>query len=142
MRALLALLTLLLSGPAAAAEGGLVFVVNKDNPVTELTQHDLADYYFKRRARWPDGSKVQFIDQRDGTPRKEAFLALLGKTQRELDLFWIGEKNYSGQSAPLQAPSDTIVLSTVGSLPGGLGYVSADKALTAKVKAVAVKKSE
>lgn len=119
-----------------------MFVVNKDNPVTSLTQNDLADYYFKRRARWPDGSKVQFIDQRDGSPRKDAFLAFLGKTQRELDLFWIGEKNYSGQSAPLQAPSDTIVLSTVGSLPGGLGYVGHDKALSPKVKAVPVKKNE
>lgn len=135
------LLALLFPG-VAAAEGGLVFVVNRNNPVKEITWNDVADFYFKRRARWPDGSKVQFIDQRDGSARKEAFLGLLGKTQREIDLFWIGEKNYSGQSAPLQAPSDTIVISTVGSLPGGLGYVSSEKALSSKVKAVTVKKSE
>lgn len=139
MRALL-LWALFCSLPAAAGE--LVFVVNKKNAATELTASELADFYFKRRTRWPDGTKVQFIDERDGSADKEAFLALIGKSQRDIDLFWIGEKNFSGQGAPLQAPTESLVLSMVGSLDGGIGYVSPEKALTPKVKAVTVKKSE
>lgn len=142
MRSAILILASFLLGAPAGAEQAIVFAVNKENPVTELTVNDVSDYYFKRRTRWADGAKIQFIDQRDGSARKESFLTLIGRTQRDLDLFWIGEKNFSGQSAPLQAPSDTMVLSMVGSLAGGIGYVSADKAATDKVKLITVKKSE
>lgn len=142
MRRALLILASFLFAPAAGAELGIVFVVNKENPVTELTMNDVSDYYFKRRTRWANGAKIQFIDQRDGSARKESFLTLIGRSQRDLDLFWIGEKNFSGQSAPLQAPSDTMVLSMVGSLAGAIGYVGADRAATDKVKLITVKKSE
>ncbi len=117
-------------------------IVNSSNSATEITLGDLADYYFKRKLRWPDGSKVQFIDQKDGGPRKGLFLKLLDKSQRDLDLFWIGEKNFSGSSAPLQAPSDTMVLSMVGTLPGAIGYVGEERTELGKAKIIQVKKSE
>lgn len=138
---LLSLLLFFFRAPAFA-EDGLAFVVNQANGVASLSASDLADYYFKRKLRWPNGTKVQFIDQKDGTPRKELFLKQLEKTQRELDLYWIGEKNFSGSSAPLQVPNDSMVLSMVGSLPGAIGYVSADKTELGKTRLVTVKKSE
>lgn len=127
---------------AAADAQGLIFVVNKDNPVTELKLSEIADYYFKKRLRWPNGTKVQFIDQRDGTSQKTLFLGLIQKTQRDVDLFWIGEKNFSGSSAPLRAPSDALVISMVGSLAGGLGYVSEDRSVLGNAKRITVKMSE
>lgn len=128
--------------PCAGRAEGLVFVVNKQNSVSELSVHDVADYYFKRRPRWPDGTKVQFIDQGESSPRKELFLSLIGRTQRDVDLFWIAEKNLSGASAPLRAPSDSMVISMVASLAGGIGYVAEDRANLEKVKRITVKKRE
>jgi len=137
-------LTLLLAiAPCfARAEGGLTFVVNHANSVKEITVDEVADYYFKRKLRWPDGTKVQFIDQKDGTPRKELFLKLIGHSRREIDLYWIGEKNFSGSSAPLQAPSDSMVLSMVASLPGAIGFVAVDRTELGKSRQITVKKNE
>lgn len=142
MRALkIFLFTLAFCVTEARAEN-LIFVVNKENPITEITLEELSDYYFKRRLRWPSGTKVQFIDQKENSPRKELFLSLIGKTQREVDLIWISEKNLSGSSAPLRAPSDSMVVSMVASLAGGLSYVSDSHANFDKVKRIQVKKHE
>jgi hypothetical protein len=135
-------LSLLLAPRCSWAQTEIAFVVNSANKASELSTTEIADFYFKRRLRWPNGTKVHFIDQRDSSPRKELFLKLIEKSQREIELFWIGEKNFSGSSAPLQAPSDTMVLSMVASLPGGIGYVSAERSESSGVKQIVVKKGE
>jgi ABC-type phosphate transport system substrate-binding protein len=127
----------------ASEEAGIIFIVNPSNPVTELTMREVADFYFKRAQRWPDGAKVRFIDQKDNTAQKRLFAErVLHKSPRDLDLFWIGEKNFSGQGAPIQAPNDDLVLSMVSSLPTAIGYVSASQANLANVKRVAIKSEE
>jgi hypothetical protein len=136
------LIACLLATGHARADESILFVVNQANGQSEISVTDLEDYYFKRKLRWPDGTKVQFIDQKDGSPRKEIFLRLLGQSQRDLDLFWIGEKNFSGSSAPLKVPNDSMVISTVGSLLGAIGYVSGDRTELGKTKQILVKKSQ
>lgn len=142
MRAILTLLLFLGLPAFSLAEEEIVLVVNKDLPVSQLSVEDVTDFYLKRRTRWSDGTKVQFIDQRDSSSRKEAFLSLIGRSQREVDSYWIGEKNFTGQSAPIQAPSDSMVISIVASLPGGIGYVSVEKAPSAAVKFIPVQRKE
>ena len=110
---------------AADDKSPIIFIVHPDNPIRDLSQQEIADFYFKRNRYWPDGTKVRFFDQKGSTAQKLWFIQkILKKTPRELDLFWIGEKNYNGQGAPIIAPSDDMVVSSVAALPGAIGYIS------------------
>jgi hypothetical protein len=119
----------------------LQFIVNPANKIDELTPNQIADFYFKKSRYWLDGSKVRFFDQRETTALKKLFVEhVLKKTSREVELFWIGEKNFSGQGAPVEAPSDEMVISSVASLPGAIGYISNDADLDLSgVKVISVK---
>lgn len=124
---------------AVEAKEHIVFIVHPSNGTSRLTRHEIADYFFKRSHRWPDGKKVRFIDQADKSESKRIFLReYLHKTQREVDLFWIGEKNFNGQGAPIQAPNDEMVISAVAELPGAIGYVYADQVDLKRVKPITV----
>ena len=58
------LLALSFAGTALSAEtGDLVFIVNIQNPATEVSMSDIRDYYFKRKRRWPTGESVCFVDR-------------------------------------------------------------------------------
>ena len=135
------LFILLLLAPAHSEEHApIIFIVHPENPVKELNIQEISDFYFKKSRYWADGSKVRFFDQGSASPLKTYFMQkVLKKTPRDLDLFWIGEKNFSGQGAPIVAPSDDMVVSSVAALPGAIGYISsADTDLTG-VKKVLVK---
>jgi ABC-type phosphate transport system substrate-binding protein len=126
-------------GPAHAADD-LVFVVNSQNAVSNLTLSELRDFYFKRRRTWPDGTAVRFIDAGDQTNARRIFLGrYLERSAKDINLYWIGQKLYSGDSAPLQESSDAMIVQFVGSLKGAIGYVSDSSVVTGKdVKTVKV----
>ena len=124
----LALLFSLAGYSVARAEdkAPLMIIVNPDNPIKEISAQEVSDFYLKKSRYWQDGSKIRFFDQASNSNLKSWFLQkILKKTPRELDLFWIGEKNFNGQGAPVVAPSDDMVISSVASLPGAIGYISA-----------------
>ena len=137
-------LTALFTSAAWAAEkGAVIFIVNEKNPVKELSAKEISDFYFKKNRHWPDGSKVRFFDQRGASPQEEWFLKnILKKSQHEVDLFWVGEKNHSGQGAPIVAPSDDMVISSVAAVPGGIGYIYDQNGDLSHVKKITVKGSE
>ncbi len=138
------LLTALLSWSAWAEEKKtVVFIVNEKNPVKEMSTKEISDFYFKKNRHWPDGSKVRFFDQKGASPQEEWFLKnILKKSQHDVDLFWVGEKNHSGQGAPIVAPSDDMVISSVAAVPGGIGYIYGKEVDLSHVKKITVKDSE
>jgi ABC-type phosphate transport system substrate-binding protein len=110
-----------------AADETLTFIVNESNPLTEISKTELSDLFLKRSRHWANGTVVRFIDQRDRAPERAVFITdYLKKSNHELELYWIGQKLYTGDSAPLQVSSDNAVISLVQSFPGAIGYVSGD----------------
>jgi ABC-type phosphate transport system substrate-binding protein len=110
---------------SAWAVPGLLFITNDQNTVTRLTIPELKDYYYKRKRLWPDGTAVRFIDRAPGSEIRKAFLSsVLSTSSEDLDLFWIGQKLYSGDNAPLQQPSDALTMQLVSALKGAISYVS------------------
>ena len=103
----------------------LTFVVHAENPVSRLTISELKDYYFKRKRTWPDGTTVRFIDRGANSDlRKELLSSYLNMSAGDVDQYWIGQKLYSGDSTPLQQPSELLTLQLVSSLKGSISYVS------------------
>lgn len=131
-----AFLIVFLLGHASTGHA-IVFIVNKDNPVEKISQQALRDYYYKRQREWPNGISVRFIESaaRSST-RKEFVSKYLNSTPNDVDLHWVGEKLYSGDSAPIQESSDAMIISFVSAFKGAIGYVADEAA--AKTKSVKV----
>lgn len=126
-----------------SAADSVIIIVNKANPATSMSSRVLADYYKKKKTHWPNGMLVRFIDQKAGSPIRKTFLErFLRQTPHAIDLFWIGQKLYTGDSAPVQAPSDAMVIQMVASFDGGVGYVSPSSDLAGEdVKPITVKET-
>ncbi|MES2857046.1 MAG: hypothetical protein V4692_14350 [Bdellovibrionota bacterium] len=123
----------LASASSSVAAEKLTFIVNHENPVTSLTINEVRDYYFKKNRTWPDGTSVRFIDADETTGAKKAFLSdYLERSSKDVNLYWIGQKLYSGNSAPLQESSESMIVQFVGSLKGAIGYVTDPALATAK----------
>lgn len=130
-------------GPAAVpAEpfDEIVFIVNESNPVTEISANDIRDYYFKRKRQWPTGESVRFIDRALTSSIHDIFVRrILRKSNSDVELFWIGQKLYTGDSAPLRENSDTSTIQFVATFKGAIGYVSSATPIAEQnVKAVKV----
>lgn len=115
-------------------------IVNVENPLTEITTNEIADYYFKKKKQWPSGAGVRFFDRSDNSSVRKIFLRkYLKRSQREVETFWIGQKLYTGYSAPTQVSSDYITSALVAKFPGAIGYVSKDFSGGKSVKVLEVK---
>ncbi|HUP58085.1 MAG TPA: hypothetical protein VM598_11575 [Bdellovibrionota bacterium] len=124
LRALILLTVLMPMFRLQAADTAIHFIVNKDNPVTSLSAHDVADFFLKKQTRWPDGTPVRFIDWKEGSPVRVTFLErIVGKSSREVELYWIGQKLYTGDSAPVKVTSDALVVRFVSRFKGAIGFV-------------------
>lgn len=123
------------------AADDIVVIVNEKNPLTAVKISELEDYFMKRSRLWPNGDTVRFFDHRDENENRKIFLKkFIKKTSREIELFWIGEKIYTGNIAPIQVTSDSMMTSMVSRFPGGIGYVSKNYKLPKTVKTLEVKK--
>lgn len=108
----------------AASVDGITIIVHKENTAEKIKVADLADYFLKRKRHWPNGTQVRFIDRKPSPERKIFLEKILKKTAEEVDLFWIGQKLYSGDSAPVQSDSDKMSIHFVATFKGAIGYVS------------------
>lgn len=114
-------------------------ITNVENPVGRITVDQLQDYFLKRARNWPDGTPVRFFDRSDSSSERRAFLdKYIKRSSRQVEQYWIGQKLYSGDSAPSQVSSDSIVVSLVSRFPGGIGYVSENFAGAKGVKIIEV----
>ncbi len=119
--------------PAADQVTELVFIVNAANPAAELSTNEIREIYFKRKRHWPDGESVRFIDRSPSSYLREFFLKrVIKKSNSDVELFWIGQKLYTGDSAPLRESSDYATIQFVSSFKGAIGYVSPEVSLADK----------
>lgn len=123
LSALLSLFTVPQVG--ATDEGELIFVVNRDNQGTRITRAEVADLYLKRKRTWADGTPVRFVDRKFASRERRLFMMrILGKSESDIDQFWVGQKLYSGDSAPVQASSESLAMQLVALSKGAITYVA------------------
>jgi len=127
---------------ALAHSDDVVFIVNSENPAEKLTVTEIRDFYFKRKRRWNNGESIRFIDRTNGPLRENFLKKYIHKSTSDVELFWIGQKLYSGDSAPLKEASDSTTMSFVGSLKGAIGYVSEATVLRKNVKVIKVESAQ
>lgn len=126
---------------AMAGSSGIVFIANSANTTDKLNIITLRDYYYKKKKLWQNGESVRFIDRTNGELRENFLRKYIGKSSSDVELYWIGQKLYSGDSAPLKESSDAAVINFVSSFKGGIGYVSDGVSLPDKIKILTINTS-
>ena len=117
----------------------LAIVVNRSNPMSEISLADLRKLYRGQRSRWSNGRRVTLVMRDPGTPEREAILqTLYGVDEDEyrrgfLQAVFTGEAN----GAPRVLASPNGVLRFVFNVPGAIGYVRASE-VDASVKTLRV----
>lgn len=105
----------------------LAIVVNKSNPLAEISLADLRRVFRGQRSRWTNGRRVTLVMRDPGAPEREAILrALYGLDEDEyrrsfLQAFFTGE----AADAPKTLATTNGVLRFVYNVPGAIGYVRA-----------------
>jgi phosphate transport system substrate-binding protein len=135
---IVALITLGSTIPALAADDDLAVVVNKSNPVTNLTKTQLKKVILGEQTSWPAG-KVNVILRATGQPEREGVLrSVCGMSEDDFNQHWM-HANLNGDSAspPKSLGSPEVVRQLVTSIPGAIGFLRiAD--VNASVKVVTV----
>jgi hypothetical protein len=122
---------------AVAAEGGLVLVVSKDNPIGSVTRAELLRM-FSGDAIKIDGQPVVPFAMAANRPERHAFdQVVLGMSPEEVNKYWIDRRIRGQGNPPKSAPSPDVMARVVASFPAAIGYVPAS-ALTAALKPVAI----
>jgi len=123
--------------PAIAAPPGLVLVVGKSSPITNISKADLAHVFSADPIR-VQGQAIVPFSLPPASPERQAFdLAVLGMTPDEVNRFWIDRRIRGQGSPPKSAPSPDVVAKVVAKFPGAMGYVPIT-ALGPDLKPVAV----
>jgi ABC-type phosphate transport system substrate-binding protein len=135
--ALVALGVALLAAPSRArvvaseplASEPLAIVVNRSNPMNEVSLADLRKIYRGQRGRWSNGRRVTIVMRDPGTPERDAILrSLYGLDEVEyrrgfLQAIFTGEAS----DAPKMLATPNGVLRFVFNVPGAIGYVRASE---------------
>jgi phosphate transport system substrate-binding protein len=108
----------------------LAIVVNRNNPMDDISLADLRRVYRGQRARWSNGRRVTLVMRDPGTPERDAILrSLYGLEEEEyrrgfLQAIFTGEAS----DAPKMLATSNGVLRFVFNVPGAIGYVRASEA--------------
>lgn len=143
LRNCIIIITIMLALQMALAQSDdVIFIVNAENTAEKLTVTEIRDFYFKRKRRWNNGESIRFMDRTNEPLREIFFKKYINKSTSDVELFWIGQKLYSGDSAPLKEASDSTAMSFVGSLKGAIGYISVTAVVHKNVKVIKVESVE
>jgi phosphate transport system substrate-binding protein len=121
------------------ASSHLAIIVNKANPVDNVTSAELRNILLSERTRWPNGQKITVVMRSSGQPEREALLrAVCRMSESDYNRYSL-HNTFTGQaqSGPRLLGSATGVRKFVFNVPGAVGYVRLEE-LDDSVKAVRV----
>lgn len=117
----------LVATTVAAEEPSYRLIVHADNPFDSFSARDVAQFFLKRKERWPHGVDVEPVDQPFGSEVREAMsLAIHGRSSDKIEIYW-QRQIFSGERIPPEiVTNDAEVVAFVRERPGAIGYVSAE----------------
>jgi len=117
----------------------LAIVVNRSNPLSEISLADLRRVFRGQRTRWSNGRRVTLVMRDPGAPERNAILqSLYGLEEQQYRRTYL-QAVFSGEAtdAPKTLASTNGVLRFVYNVPGAIGYVRA-RDVDASVKTLRV----
>ena len=103
----------------------LAVVVNKSNPVENLTKAQLRKIVLGEQSSWPAGKRVSVMFRAPGQPERDGvFRSICSMSEDEFDQHWL-HANFNGDAAspPKALATAEAVRSLVAIIPGGIGFI-------------------
>ncbi len=117
-------------GPAAPppAEQPLVFIVNKSNPIDDLSLAELRGIFLAERQSWPNRRKITVVMRERGDPGRLTLLWDVCRMSESDFSRHILHATFTGEVAagPKLLATPAGVRRFVVNVPGAIGYVRAD----------------
>lgn len=115
---------LVMSLMTCAVSAEVVVVVSAQNPTSRLTSTELTDIFLGRVNRFPDGSRLQLIDQAEGVPeRGEFYDHYLGRSVAQIKAHW-SKLIFTGRGQPPRTLADSAaVIGFIESNDNAIGYI-------------------
>ena len=124
--------------PGAVLGAELVVIVSARSPVTTLRADQVAAIFLGQSARFPDGVEAVPLDQRLGSPLRDAFYARVASKSPALLKAWWSKMVFTGRGQPpAEAEDSAAVRRRVADNPDTVGYIERG-ALDASVRPVLV----
>jgi ABC-type phosphate transport system substrate-binding protein len=121
----------------SAANGGLVLVVGKGSPISNVTKAELNRLFSADPIKVEGQSVVPFALTPSSAERQVFDLIVLGMGPEEVNKFWIDRRIRGQGNPPKSAPSPEVVAKVVANFPGAMGYLPVGS-LTSALKPVAI----
>ncbi len=124
------LLTLGLLWATSGVAGGLLVIASPQVPVEKISLNQLADIYALKKTQWSNQVPMVPVNREASSDVRDNFSDTVFKmSSQELSEFW-NKLRFEGKHPPLTQISDHAVIGFVRSVPGAIGYVSADETPT------------
>lgn len=113
------------AGAAVAGAGELVMIVNKTNPITDISAELLKNFYTGEEITWPGGERVALVELKDDN-RLTAYFSdtILHMSLQRKSKMWAVKAFGSDVRPPYKYSSEAAVVGFVSSNPNAMGYVS------------------
>ena len=117
---------LVLSLMSAVAEADVVAVVSVRSPITALSPTQVADLFFGKASRFPNGLQAFPVDQAEGSAvRDEFYSKIVGKTAAQVKAYW-SKIIFTGRGQPPRAVLTDLDVKKIVSLnTAAIGYIDA-----------------
>jgi len=120
-----ALLLSSVGGASIASADTIVVLVNKSNPVGEMSVEEVKSIYSGTQRFWEDGSKIKPLHMPPESKEKECFVKNIFKVSlSQYKLFWLSQKQKTGETEPLSLQVSYPILNILSRKKQAIGYVS------------------
>ena len=112
-------------GETGGSTEPLVIVVNRSNPVDELSSSELRKIFLGNRSHWPNGRRITLVMREPGEPERETILRdVCGMTDDQLKNHFL-HGLFTGEIlvSPKILSSPTGVRKFIFNVPGAIGYL-------------------
>jgi hypothetical protein len=111
-------------GGAAQNVNALAVIVNKDNPVNNLSTAELREILLGKREFWKASQKIVVLLPNGGSPERETTLRMVDMNDSSYKQYWLERTSSGGTvAAPAAVPSSGIALSLVAETLGAIAVV-------------------
>ena len=125
--------------PVPYSEEPLAIIVNKSNPVDDLSSAELRKIFLAERRTWPGGRRITIVMREPGGAERETLLrSVCRMSDSEFNKYFM-QLSFTGEAqiTPKVLATSGGVLRFVFNVPGAIGYVRAGE-LDGGVKAVRI----
>ena len=117
-------IALALSMSSAVVKADVVAVVSAKSPITTLTMSQVADIFFGKASRFPNGVQAFPVDQAEGSAVRDEFYGkVAGKTAAQIKAYW-SKIIFTGRGQPPPSVSNSIEMKKrISENLAAIGYI-------------------